>query len=493
MEFSEQENTDKRPPKRSLPPSSPSLVPFKSPFQTDPLTEFSKYPSSSTGPFTVLVKKSDDSSICPISIGKMLKTKNIIINTTRDGIQKENRNTVSINFRTPEDANSFITSYFVISNNLKAFVPKYRLSRQGLIRGIPNNVSMEEILEGIETPANVGKVLSARRLNYKDTSSGEIEWKPSSTLILTFEGSIVPDRVFLFYNSLKVEQYISPTVLCYNCCRYGHAKKHCKSPTRCYKCSKPHPADQCDSTYVRCINCQGAHTAANLKCPEYIRQRNIKRTMAMDNVSLKEASLLHPPVRMSYAEKAATSTPPTFPSSRSTPASPTNRSYCFLPNYAEQSSSDNPTRGLSNNQNRTSSSISSIMSEKLSTLANSSTPRKIKFRYRTPSNLPPTNYSALLSYDNGQATNPEDGCALKASRDNPSSYTNQPSNNCESQHNLNTNITPSDNNPCPPHSSTSTLFQSLIQILFQLFSHPNMDFPPELVNSSLAFLSNLPK
>jgi hypothetical protein len=33
----------------------------------------------------------------------------------------------------------------------------------------------------------------------------------------------------------------------------------------------------------------------------------------------------------------------------------------------------------------------------------------------------------------------------------------------------------------------------LIQILFQLFSHPNLDFPPDLVKTSLAFLNNLPK
>ncbi|GBP82327.1 hypothetical protein EVAR_90961_1 [Eumeta japonica] len=49
-------------------------------------------------------------------------------------------------------------------------------------------------------------------------------WKPSQTVVFTFDGQMSPQRMFICGNDLSVEVYTCPKIQCYNCRRYRHTK-----------------------------------------------------------------------------------------------------------------------------------------------------------------------------------------------------------------------------------------------------------------------------
>jgi hypothetical protein len=137
-----------------------------------------------------------------------------------------------------------------------------------------------------------------------------------------------------------------------------------------------------------CINCGGPHNASSLSCPELTRQKNIKNTMATESMSYKDAAARHPLPKKSFAQKVT--------------SNPQNYSYnttIYKHKNISQKKHENPSA---------------------------------------------ENHNHLLSYSNGQATNPTIGCAL--------------------------------NNSIPKDSLDTQCVQSLInniiQLLFQSLSQP---------------------
>lgn len=376
--FKKRKFSSSSPTKPDLPltPHSPPALP-----QT-PLTNF--YSPHSHGPFIVFAQKTEQGkSIHPLEFGKFLSnSKNLSIKP--GGVKAEGRFRISVEFLTGTAANNFIKNIFISSNSkFKAYIPTFNVTRMGLVRGISTDLSIEEILSSLSTPQHIGKPIKARRLNYKDTTEGNISWKPSQSVVITFEGQSLPSHIYLFFNSLPVEIYTYPTTQCFNCCRFGHTKTACRSPPRCFKCGENHSADQCPSSSPpKCFNCSGTHSAINSSCPEQSRQKNIKFSMASQNLSFLQASKLFPPVKKSYSEALSSNTssdpPPssTTTSSRSTKFSYKNPISKPAPGYDQQqhnslllnpngSSLSNATNGCANNYNP--SSMNSLkLSEKLS-------------------------------------------------------------------------------------------------------------------------------
>lgn len=108
----------------------------------------------------------------------------------------------------------------------------------------------------------------------------------------------------MYYNALKVDLYIFPTVQCYNCCRFGHTRAQCRSKPHCFKCGEDHTADTCnvDEYEASCFLCGGSHFATSKSCPEFSRQKNIKVSMAQNAISYLEAAKLHPTISKTYAD-----------------------------------------------------------------------------------------------------------------------------------------------------------------------------------------------
>ncbi|CAH2087297.1 unnamed protein product [Euphydryas editha] len=258
-----------------------------------------KYSSNDVAPFVVHVCRHEAGAntgavLRPIQFGHFLH-KNNIKNVVMDGIKRVGRNRVSIEFKTAEHANAFLDHSALPAGGYIAAIPVFSVSRMGIIREVPVEWSMEELVENIEVPNGVGKVVRARRLSRKSYNENNNPiWIPTQSVVLTFSGQKLPPRVFCFFTSLPVETYILPTIQCNNCCRFGHVKAQCRSKPRCFKCSQMHEGETCSVQSLSCLFCSGAHAANDNSCPEHSRQKAIKLVMSQESISYLEASARFP-------------------------------------------------------------------------------------------------------------------------------------------------------------------------------------------------------
>lgn len=289
------------------------------------------YTKSDNPPYIVHVSLKDGQTsgtvLHPVKFGMFL-TNNNYSNILLGSVKRLGRNRVSVEFRSHQDANSFLISSALSQNGFIALIPQFNITRLGLVRDVPTEWTEEEVIQNIKVPDGCGPVIKARRMNRKVTSLGVTEWKPTQTVVLTFDGQVLPKRVYCFYSALSVERYMYPTVQCFNCCRFGHTRTVCRSKPRCLKCSQDHPGDGCQvpTDAAVCVNCSGNHYANDRICPELGRQKGIKALMAEKSVSYVEASQVFPPVSRSYAEVLRASQK-SNPSQCPSPSSQTTKSY----------------------------------------------------------------------------------------------------------------------------------------------------------------------
>lgn len=286
-----------------------------------------KYNIDDRAPFIVHVSKPEPeprsgTTLHPMEFGRFL-FKNNFENVSMDGVKKIGRNRVSVEFKTAADANSFIDSSVLLEAGFSAAIPSYSVSRMGLVRNVPVQWSMEELVQNLKVPTGFGEVIRARRLSRKSVSeSNTTVWIPTQTIVLTFSGQKLPTHVYAFYTSLPIETYILPTIQCNRCCRFGHIKTVCRSSPRCFKCSQAHEGDTCVAQSPSCLHCSGSHPANDPKCPEAVRQKEIKIVMSQENISYLEASARFPKARRSFMD-ATISSHPSFNSPPRVPPSST--------------------------------------------------------------------------------------------------------------------------------------------------------------------------
>ncbi|CAH0702298.1 unnamed protein product, partial [Spodoptera exigua] len=264
------------------------------------------YTARDNPPYIVYVSLKDSqttgTTLHPVKFGMFLMRNNIN-NVKIGGVKRIGRNRISVEFESHQDANSFLVNC-VVAQSYTTSIPQFNITRMGIVRDVPIEWSEEEIISNIRVPAGCGVVIKARRMNRKVSSLNGTEWKPTQTVVLTFDGQILPKKVFCFYSALPVELYSYPTIQCYNCCRFGHTRTLCRSKPRCFKCGQDHPGDGCQISleFAHCINCNGSHFANDNACPELGRQKSIKALMAEKSISYAEASQVFPTVKRSYAE-----------------------------------------------------------------------------------------------------------------------------------------------------------------------------------------------
>ncbi|KAA5660444.1 hypothetical protein F3G64_34280, partial [Pseudomonas aeruginosa] len=132
-------------------------------------------------------------------------------------------------------------------------------------RNIPTEWSEEEIINNISVPLGCGKILKIRRLRRKITVNDNKTFIDTESVVITFDGQVLPKRVYMCFTSLPVDLYIYPTVQCFNCRRFGHVRAQCRSKPRCFKCGQDHTGDSCnvEEENVSCCLCNGLHFAIN--------------------------------------------------------------------------------------------------------------------------------------------------------------------------------------------------------------------------------------
>lgn len=278
----------------------------------------SLYVHTDSGPFIVQIEYLEESpsagsTLHPLKFGALLHQYNFKA-ILDDGIKKIGRNRLEVRFSTFEEANNFLQSKIWLNKGFKTFIPSYNISRMGVIREVPLEWSPEEIINNIRVPEGYGNIIKARRVSRKVVGEEGPVWKPTQTIICTFDGQNLPNRVFSFFSALPVEQYVYPTIQCFLCCRFGHTRIQCRSKGKCFKCSEEHDSKSCtiETTNAKCPLCSGKHFGISKSCPEYRRQLEIKKQMATYNIPYAEANKSVPPVRPSYAEVTNNSCQPSF-------------------------------------------------------------------------------------------------------------------------------------------------------------------------------------
>lgn len=192
-------------------------------------------------------------------------------------INKIGRSKLSVEFFNPEAANTFLDNPILREKNLSATIPSFRVIRSGIIKDIPTDFSPEDLVASIESSA---KILSATRLNRKIRNEQGSSLVPSRSVLVKFEGQILPSAVSIFKVRHPVLPYIPKVQICFSCFRFGHIGANCRGKTRCSRCGGLRHADmsECDRASLPpiCINCKGEHLPTQPSCPAYVKQKQIQ-------------------------------------------------------------------------------------------------------------------------------------------------------------------------------------------------------------------------
>lgn len=81
------------------------------------------------------------------------------------------------------------------------------------------------------------------------------------------------------WGSFQLRLFTPEPLRCYNCQRWGHHQKTCRSSARCGICSKAHATEECmeklkskEAVTPKCPSCHGKHHVWNPKCPQRMQR-----------------------------------------------------------------------------------------------------------------------------------------------------------------------------------------------------------------------------
>lgn len=271
------------------------------------------YETTDISPFCVLVENKDPSfkgKLNPIKVNEIIFTCHPELDNKIKEIESAGRNRIRVLCKDAKTANNLVLSKYLKEKQFEAYIPKSSILKQGVIKGIDVDITEEFLKKKIRkfdehckfTVENVRRITKA----IVDTKDNQKKIVQTKSIIVTFKTQILPKYIALGHVRLEVNPYVQRVILCYNCFRYGHSSKQCKSKKRCLRCMGDHKMEECNNLdkKIACFHCRGSHATNEIKkCQEFNRQKEIKTAMAYKNFSYKEAEKFYPQV--SYASIAA--------------------------------------------------------------------------------------------------------------------------------------------------------------------------------------------
>lgn len=224
------------------------------------------------------------------------------------------REKLSVSFRMYHDANTFVN--IVWQNKFKvieeevwvAYIPPFKIFRQVILRGIDNprvrpDFVKEHLRASIESVRKWRSPVKVERLRKRVvTRNKEVILVDTHLLIATFDYTDLPSRALYLAKNVYLRPFMQSVRRCTTCQRFGHTKHFCRSEQDskfCERCAgKGHLGSECTAAAVSCINCIRAkgpdarHRASDPECPSFIRQKAIKRAMAMYCLRPREAEAI---------------------------------------------------------------------------------------------------------------------------------------------------------------------------------------------------------
>ena len=115
----------------------------------------------------------------------------------------------------------------------------------------------------------------------------------TNTFFLTFDGPSIPNYIRIGYLSVPVRMYIPNPLRCFNCQRFGHGSRYCRSSQICGKCGgSNHKLEDCNND-PNCFNCKGNHIASSKDCPNWKREKEIIEIKTTKKISFPQARTIY--------------------------------------------------------------------------------------------------------------------------------------------------------------------------------------------------------
>ena len=142
-------------------------------------------------------------------------------------------------------------------------------------------------------------------------------------LTLTFDGTVLPDRVSIGFEWCRVRPYIPNPKRCYNCQRFGHFSGSCRAKATCANCGSREHVHSRDSPCQKqsyCVNCGGDGPAYHCGCPKWQLEKEILKLKTTKDISFPQARrIAEQAAGASYASVLSQMAGPRSPSPRSSP------------------------------------------------------------------------------------------------------------------------------------------------------------------------------
>lgn len=136
------------------------------------------------------------------------------------------------------------------------------------------------------------RVIEVRRFTKRDPKNRK-NVIPTNTLVLTFQGTTIPDVIYFGYVRVQPRPYYPSPLQCTRCHRFRHTKKYCTHSELCADCSSEHAESTPCEADPLCINCSGQHSSRSRDCPVKIDEVNIVKIKVDQDVSYAEARKRH--------------------------------------------------------------------------------------------------------------------------------------------------------------------------------------------------------
>lgn len=166
-----------------------------------------------------------------IAVAKKLNSANVKFTN----ILKYSFNTWKMTLATKTLANNVLSNGLLRDMGFVAFIPRYKISRQVVIREIPLDFSLTDLKEIIEKE-NANVVISRMfRLRSRDRSSNQ--FVDTQSVCLEIRGEGIPQWISILKTTNAVYPYVPAVRMCYNCGRFGHISRTCEKVEKCLTCA----------------------------------------------------------------------------------------------------------------------------------------------------------------------------------------------------------------------------------------------------------------
>ncbi|XP_055605058.1 uncharacterized protein LOC129753283 [Uranotaenia lowii] len=111
---------------------------------------------------------------------------------------------------------------------------------------------------------------------------------PTDTFVLTIQGTTAPAHIRFGFLRTPTRQYYPRPMMCMQCGKFGHTKKHCKNALVCLICGEQEIHTNCQLT-PNCVNCKNPHPTTSRICPVFVGEQDIIKIRTDRGISHNDA------------------------------------------------------------------------------------------------------------------------------------------------------------------------------------------------------------